>query len=666
MIRLTFIALAVVLGLQNSNAQTSELDSLALALKGHSFEDTFKVNLLNEIALKSNRYDLNKTFEYGLAAKKIADSIGYAKGKAESLRLIGEYYMRKSAPSADTALMSLQEALRIYEEINDRKGIGLTYRSMGTCYFFLNNFYKSLQSSHESLKILEELGLKEEIANILTNIGSLHSIQYNAEEALDYFTRALSIFEELGIKFKLAVCLFNIADLQIKIGNYNDAQDNLQKSMLILEELNLATMIPGGLNNMGNIKKMQGNYQQALEFYSQSLNQSERLGLNGITCDNLIGLAEVHYELKNYDLARAYGMRGLSLASEMTILERQKQIHAILPKIYEAQGDFQKAYHYHKQFKTLSDSLLNEENIKKLTGIEYQYEFDKEKQAILLEQQKKDVLQAEELRRQKVVRNAFIYGFVLVVLLIAAVTYSLVQKQRANKQLTALNKSKDDIFSIMAHDLRAPVGNIKAFIELILSNEKNYDHEETMKVMARLGTQSASVFNILENLFAWANSQRHNIILKKERQPINAAIESNIHLLKDSTKAKHIEITNNADPNISVVYDLTLISTVVRNLMANAVKFTNEHGKITIDVEQEDSFVKTSISDNGVGVDPKMASSLFDPNYFETTLGTNSERGSGLGLKLCYEFISKHNGKIWVESEIGKGSTFIFTLPKEE
>lgn len=664
MIRILFVTLLAISTLHNLTAQIPELDSLENVLQNHSDEDALKVDLLNEIALRSNRYDLAKTYDYSDKARVIAETLGYAQGKAESLRLIGEYYMRKPGPAQDSSLTKLKEALEIFEQIGNQRGMGLTYRSMGTCYFFLNNFYKSLQCSHASLKIFEQLGLKEEIANILTNIGSLHSIQHNSEEALEYYARALTIFNELGIKFKLAVCHFNISDLKIKTGDYADALINLEKSIAMLEELKLTTMIPAGLTLMGNIKKLQGDYPEALNCYNKSLSQSEKMGLNGTICDNYIGLAEVYFELNNYRLAKEYGEKGLALAKQLKILERQRLIYAVLPKIYEARRDFEKAYFYHQQYKTISDSLLNEENIKKLAGIEYQYEFDKDKQAILLEQQKKDVLQTEEIRRQKVVRNAFIIGFALVVLLIAVVSSSLIQKQKTNRKLLALNKSKDDIFSIIAHDLRAPVGNIKAFLELILSNPGHYDEKEVMKIIALLGTQSASVFNILENLLAWANSQRQNIVLNKELQPINAAIESNINLLKDSAKAKSISITSQGDTSIRLNYDLTLISTVVRNLIANAIKFTSNEGSIVVKLEEDDKFIRTLIIDTGLGIDTEKAKSLFDSDVFETTLGTNAERGSGLGLKLCHEFVVKHGGEIWVESEVGKGSQFIFTLPK--
>ncbi|MEO9967913.1 MAG: tetratricopeptide repeat-containing sensor histidine kinase [Reichenbachiella sp.] len=684
MIRRCLLALPFILVTPFLFGQIPELDSLEKTLQNYPAQDTIRVNLLNEIALKVNRYDLEKTYRYSRQASVLADSLGYSKGKADGLRLLGEYYMRKAIPVVDTAKFHLSEALELFESIDDKQGMGLTFRSLGTCYFYLNDFYQSLQYSHQSLRIFEELDEKEEIANILTNIGSLHSIIYNSAEALDYYSRALTIFEELGIKFKLAVCLFNIADLHIKMGNYQDAQTNLEGSMVILEELNLKTMIPGALNNLGNIKKLQKDYAAALGHYNNSLKQSEILGLSGNICDNMIGLAEVHYELKNYEPAKEFAMKGLAIANESGILERQKLANAILPKIYEAQGDYQKAYQYHKRFKLLSDSLLDEESIKKLAGVEYQYKFDQETQALKLAQHRKNVKQAQQFRKQEAVRKTLIFGFIMVILLVAVVMYSLIQKRKANRilteqkeaidaqaeelklnnqKLTALNKSKDDIFSIIAHDLRSPVGNIKAFIELILSNQKNYNQKEIMSILTRLGEQSASVFNILENLFAWANSQRQNIVLNKASQPISAAIVPTITLLNDSAKSKKITIINKTDSSISASYDLTLISTVVRNLLANAIKFTNENGKIIIDVVAEEGQIITSIEDDGVGIDPDKAQSLFDADTFETSLGTNSERGSGLGLKLCYEFVTKHNGRIWVESKEGEGSTFIFTLP---
>lgn len=231
------------------------------------------------------------------------------------------------------------------------------------------------------------------------------------------------------------------------------------------------------------------------------------------------------------------------------------------------------------------------------------------------------------------------------------------------KKIKKLNEAKDKIFAIISHDLRGPVGNTKTLIDLILDKQNKFDEKTILSFIAMIGEQSASVFAILENLLAWANSQRNNIVFQPVFQDIDLAIHSNVELLKDIASKKEITISNETNKSILINFDLTLISTVVRNLIANALKFTPSKGKITINTEKTDSQLIISVADNGVGISKDRIDKIFDKTSYETTFGTNDEKGSGLGLKLCLEFIEKHEGKIWVESEVGVGSTFKFSLP---
>jgi len=246
----------------------------------------------------------------------------------------------------------------------------------------------------------------------------------------------------------------------------------------------------------------------------------------------------------------------------------------------------------------------------------------------------------------------------------------LIARTKANLHLAnsysrikKLNESKDRIFSIIAHDLKSPVGYMKAFLELIITQRSNYDREKLLDQIALLGRQSTAAYNILENLLVWANSQRNNIDFNPKKQKINLAIESNIDLLENIAEKKSIKICNETSEHLIAVFDLSLISTVIRNLIANAIKFTPEKGTITVNVEQTKLQTLVSITDTGIGISPDRVEKLFEETSFETTNGTNNEKGSGLGLKLCKYFIEQHNGKIWVESEVKKGSKFIFSIP---
>ncbi len=231
------------------------------------------------------------------------------------------------------------------------------------------------------------------------------------------------------------------------------------------------------------------------------------------------------------------------------------------------------------------------------------------------------------------------------------------------KEIQELNRIKDNFLSIVSHDLRSPLGNIISFTDMILEEADMFVNKEIIDFISSINKQSDSIFEMLENLLSWVNDQRENLVFDLKTRFLSLAVISNIELLYNAAKAKNITIVNNVNESIKAKFDLILISAVVRNLISNAIKFTPENGTITIDAELKGEFVEVSVRDTGIGIEEARLEKIFDKSSRQTTLGTNKERGSGLGLKISADFVEKHNGRIWVESEKDKGSKFIFTLP---
>jgi signal transduction histidine kinase len=183
-----------------------------------------------------------------------------------------------------------------------------------------------------------------------------------------------------------------------------------------------------------------------------------------------------------------------------------------------------------------------------------------------------------------------------------------------------------------------------------------------------LNKTTQQTYDLLQNLLQWAKSQTGKIILRPEILKIKSIIESNIVLLKSNIDLKNISVENNVQEGSFVFADENMLNTVVRNLLSNAIKFTPKKGKITFatvtDKNEQNGFITVCISDTGVGMDKEKLSNLFKVEKSTTTIGTDKEKGTGLGLILCYEFVEKMGGKMWVESETGKGSNFFFTLPR--
>ncbi len=235
--------------------------------------------------------------------------------------------------------------------------------------------------------------------------------------------------------------------------------------------------------------------------------------------------------------------------------------------------------------------------------------------------------------------------------------------EEANDELKKLNSSKDKFFSIIAHDLRGPFQNILGFSEILSENYEDMDDVQKKDLADNINVSSKKVFHLLENLLKWAASQTKNISFTPEIINIEEIIGDSIHLLGDMAKNKKIEIIFKK-PEVEHVYaDREMMKTVIRNLIGNALKFTLAGGTIDVEVTQSDPYASIMVKDNGIGMDKKYLQNLFSIENMESRPGTENERGSGLGLILCKEFIEKNGGRLKVESSKGAGSKFSFTLP---
>ncbi len=234
----------------------------------------------------------------------------------------------------------------------------------------------------------------------------------------------------------------------------------------------------------------------------------------------------------------------------------------------------------------------------------------------------------------------------------------------SEKQLKELVATKDKFFSIIAHDIKNPLAIFLNISELLLTLFDSLTKEETLSFINDINTSAKNLFNLLENLLNWSRSQTGKIIHQPNLYFIYILIENVYNLLEMNFKAKNISFEINVPPKETVYVDADMFSTIIRNLISNAIKFTYPDGKIKVYSEDLIDYVKISVEDNGTGMSDDDVKKLFRIDTHQSKHGTNEEKGTGLGLILCKEFAEKNNGKIQVESEINKGSTFSIILPK--
>jgi len=232
-----------------------------------------------------------------------------------------------------------------------------------------------------------------------------------------------------------------------------------------------------------------------------------------------------------------------------------------------------------------------------------------------------------------------------------------------NEQLRELNATKDKFFSIIAHDLKAPFSGILGFSEILRDEAQNLDIGLIESYANNINSTAHQTFKLLENLLDWAKMQQNGFSFEPVPISFNYILNTEIEGLKTNADQKNIALVNKTAKEIILTADEKLLSSVLRNLMSNAVKFTHKGGKVFIEAKMKLDSVEISISDTGVGMDNETLQKLFKIEDSFTSRGTENEKGTGLGLLLCKEFVEKHGGKIWVNSEKGKGSTFTFSIP---
>jgi PAS domain S-box-containing protein len=237
------------------------------------------------------------------------------------------------------------------------------------------------------------------------------------------------------------------------------------------------------------------------------------------------------------------------------------------------------------------------------------------------------------------------------------------QLQKLASELSKLNADKDKFISILAHDLKSPFNAILGFLNLLTINIREYDINKIESYLKMINTSTQNTYNLIEDTLLWINSQSGKIPYNPQLlnfTNLSEHIIEELHLYSDS---KNITIINNSSNHIYFVADSEMIKTVLRNLISNAIKFSHKGGVVQISATEKKPYITISISDNGTGIVLSELDKLFNIAQVRTTNGTAGEKGTGLGLMICKEFIEMHNGRIWVESECGKGTKFIFTIP---
>ena len=438
-----------------SYSQQSKIDSLTSVLK-KSKEDTNKINVLNSLAKEICYRNPDTAISLSIQALQLAEKQKWEIGIGKSENQLGISYYLKA--DYNISLNHYLKALSIWEKLSNasnknkylKAAKSKTLGNIGIIYHEQSDYPKALEYYLKALKIDEELKRKSGIAVNLGNIGSVYRNQSDYSKALDYFLKALAVDEELGNKNGIGRELGNIGTVYDRQGDYQKAQDYYSKALKINEELGAKNEIAIWLHWIGDVYSKQSNYPKAQDYYSKALKINEELGNKNGIAYALGKIGDTYTKLKNYKEAEKYLQKALTIATEINALDIVKDQHKNLSELYSQTNKEALALEHYKKYISSRDSINNEENAKKQTRLEMNYEFDK-KEAVAIAEHKKELenqqaIAEEKSHKQKIVIWSVICGLMLVVVFAGFIFRSLrvtrKQKQIIEVQKTEVEKSK--------------------------------------------------------------------------------------------------------------------------------------------------------------------------------------------------------------------------------
>ncbi len=452
-----------------------------------------KINIGNyEEALKDGN-DALKLLEQLLNSENPSLKSAILQKKALILHNIGTVYWHQTNYSK--ALINHNSSLRIREEIKDKQGIALSLHNIGIIYAELFNYPEALKNYLAALKIREEIGDKGNIAASYVNIGIIYAEQGDLSKAIKYFLSALKIFEGFGDKVNTAYTLNNIGSLYNAQSNSIEALKHYSLALKIQEDIGDKRGIAATLENIGVVYSMQGNHPEALKNLFASSKSKEEMGDKAGLAITYNNIGNVYMLMKNGKEAYQYLNMGLSMATEINDFEALNYNYLSLSELDSAEGNFKQSLEHYKLFVSYRDSLYNEENTRKLVQQQLQFDFSKKEAVAKVEQEKKDVLVQQQLQKQKVLRNSFIAGSILLLLLLF-----LIINRNKLKRTVEMERMR----SRLSRDLHDDIGSTLSSINILSHTAKsNLNHtldEKTIASLEKINERSQRLLNNMSDI----------------------------------------------------------------------------------------------------------------------------------------------------------------------
>lgn len=657
-------------------ADSATIDSLRNVFHTTT-DDSVKLNIAYYFISDYEISDPDSTVSLALYALNLAEKLKdttYMAGINDYLGIMSTYQGDNYK-----ALQYELEALKLYEAVGNDDGISNIWNNIGESYYELDLFNEAYDYYNKSLNKFRELNDSLGLAISTYNVGRVLKSLGQLEKAKKFINEAKELSEAIGDKEGIPYALNDLGEIYIKEGKLDEALTTLAEALDKCEELKdvleIYILTPEILNKMAKVYRMKNNPNEALNYHNRALAYYQNLGNESGIGETYLGKGRTFIMSNRINEAKRFLNLSLSIANDENNMGLKTEAFEELSKLYEKQGNYREALEFYKKFKNIGDSLYSEKKSEQFAQLQVKYETQQKDVEIALLNEREEQRQSQ-LKNEEFLRNVLVVILAFTAVLLVTLYRSGARRKKINellvvhqkeieaqsKELESLLQMKDKFFSIVSHDLRSPINALVGILDM--AEGGHLTQEELQQVTKSLRIRLKNTRKLLDNLLDWAMVQMNEIEIKQEPLELKLIVEENLTFFRE-VNDKNISFFNKINKEI-VVADRNMLDLIIRNLVSNSIKFTEEKGYVEVYAETEGENYVVCIGDNGVGMSQDQVEKVFDNALIYTTPGTSNEKGTGLGLKLCKEFVDRMGGKIWVESEKGKGSVFKFTVKKAE
>ena len=610
----------------------------------------------------------NDAIMYFLKAVSIYEKTGQEEKNGDLFNSIGASYWHINDYAK--AIEFFERALKSGEDYNNDLLQVKACNNLGIIYQNLSQYDKAMECQLHALEMAQSGNLTDQRAGTYLNIGNIYFYLKQYDEAINSYLKSYDIYLKLKNTKGQSLCDNNLGECYLKKGNIDEAIKYYNKAYDFVKSQNDTVNMSLILLNIGNANRLAGRLRKAERILRQSLHFSEHHNDLGIKSETLLYLGETVAALKKAQEAAGYYDKALKYALKINDKQLQLKIYDALAKFYYSLGKYKDAYLYKDKYTVLSDTLNNNKMIENMAKMNAVYQKYKD-QATILNLQKENISHSKLLMQEKNKRMLFlivsISFLVIIIVLFFLFLYrrkTAIELRHKNEELNNLNATKDKFFSIIAHDLKSPFNSLMGFSEMLSLHAESQNVDQVMEYSSIIHNSTKKLYNLVENLLQWSRAQLGTTKYTPEQTDIYLLSNNIISLLRLNAEEKDIVISSRMNRDLIGWVDENLFNTVLRNLLSNAIKFSRVGSMIQVTGVVEGDMIKISVADSGVGIRQEDLEKLFDIGTNISTKGTFNEKGTGLGLMLCKEFVEINQGTIWAESVYGNGSTFHFTVPK--